>query len=61
MTTEAAEVAVTNGASFTQYRITGTLRAVFNAIETIFKQWLGPLGRPSALLAAMYVLNAIPQ
>ena len=30
-------------------------------IEAIFKQWLGPVGSPSALLAAMYLLNAIPQ
>lgn len=30
-------------------------------IEPIFAKWLGPLGRPSGLLAAMYVLNAIPE
>ena len=30
-------------------------------IETIFNQWLGALGRPSGLLAAMYLLNSIPQ
>ena len=30
-------------------------------IEGIFNQWLGALGRPSGLLAAMYLLNAIPQ
>lgn len=30
-------------------------------IETIFNQYLGGLGRPSGLLAAMYLLNAIPQ
>ena len=30
-------------------------------IETIFNSWLGALGRPSGLLAAMYLLNAIPQ
>jgi ABC-type amino acid transport substrate-binding protein len=30
-------------------------------IETIFGQWLGRLGRPSGLLAAMYLLNAIPE
>ena len=30
-------------------------------IEAIFKQWLGPVGRPTALLAAMFLLNAIPQ
>jgi ABC-type amino acid transport substrate-binding protein len=31
------------------------------AIETVFAQWLGKLGRPSGLLAAMYLLNAIPE
>jgi glutamate/aspartate transport system substrate-binding protein len=30
-------------------------------IETIFMQWLGKLGRPSGLLAAMYLLNSIPE
>jgi len=30
-------------------------------IETIFNLWLGALGQPSGLLAAMYLLNAIPQ
>jgi glutamate/aspartate transport system substrate-binding protein len=30
-------------------------------IETIFAQWLGKLGRPSGLLAIMYVLNSIPE
>ena len=30
-------------------------------IDTIFGQWLGKLGRPSGLLAAMYLLNALPE
>ena len=30
-------------------------------IETIFAQWLGKLGRPTSLLAAMYLLNSIPE
>ena len=30
-------------------------------IETIFNQWLGALGRPSGLLASMYLLNVIPK
>ncbi|MFO1414489.1 MAG: amino acid ABC transporter substrate-binding protein [Burkholderiales bacterium] len=29
-------------------------------IETIYAQWLGPLGRPSSLLAAMFLLYSIP-
>jgi ABC-type amino acid transport substrate-binding protein len=30
-------------------------------IEVIFAQWLGKLGRPTGLLAAMYLLNSIPE
>jgi ABC-type amino acid transport substrate-binding protein len=30
-------------------------------IEAIFAQWLGKLGRPTGLLAAMYLLNSIPE
>jgi len=30
-------------------------------IEEIFAQWLGKLGRPTSLLAAMYLLNSIPE
>jgi len=30
-------------------------------IEGIFAQWLGKLGRPTGLLAAMYLLNSIPE
>lgn len=30
-------------------------------IDAIFGQWMAPLGRPSALLSAMYLLNAIPK
>lgn len=30
-------------------------------LETIFRQWLGKLGRPSGLLAALYLLNAPPE
>jgi glutamate/aspartate transport system substrate-binding protein len=30
-------------------------------IDSIYAKWLGPLGRPSGLLAAMYLLNAIPE
>ena len=34
---------------------------VSGEIETIFEQWLGKLGRPTGLLAAMFLLNAIPE
>jgi glutamate/aspartate transport system substrate-binding protein len=30
-------------------------------IERIFAQWLGPYGRPNGLVAALYILNAIPR
>ncbi len=30
-------------------------------LESIFHQWLGKIGRPSGLLAALYLLNAIPE
>ena len=30
-------------------------------IEVIFNRWLGPLGRPSSLLTALYYLQSIPE
>jgi ABC-type amino acid transport substrate-binding protein len=30
-------------------------------IEQIFAQWLGKLGRPTGILAVMYLLNSIPE
>jgi ABC-type amino acid transport substrate-binding protein len=30
-------------------------------LESIFMAWLGPIGRPSGMIGAMYLLNAIPQ
>jgi glutamate/aspartate transport system substrate-binding protein len=40
--------------ALTQVYVTGD-------IEPIFMKWMGKLGRPSGLLAAMYLLNAIPE
>jgi hypothetical protein len=34
---------------------------VSGEIEVIYNQWLGTLGRPGGLLAAMFLLNAIPR
>jgi len=34
---------------------------VSGEIEAIYNQWMGSLGRPGGLLAAMYLLNAIPR
>ena len=31
------------------------------AIDAIFQRWLAPIGRPSALLNAMFYLNALPE
>jgi ABC-type amino acid transport substrate-binding protein len=43
--------------------VNGALTQVYASgeIEPIFVKWLGKLGRPSGLLAAMYLLNAIPE
>jgi hypothetical protein len=30
-------------------------------MERIFDRWLGKLGRPAGLLAAVYILNIIPE
>jgi ABC-type amino acid transport substrate-binding protein len=30
-------------------------------IETVFDRWLGPLGRPSTLLTALYYLQSLPE
>jgi ABC-type amino acid transport substrate-binding protein len=40
--------------ALTQVYLTG-------GIDPIFAKWLGKLGRPSGLLAAMYLLNSIPE
>ena len=34
---------------------------VSGEIEEIFLKWFGKLGRPSGLLAAMFVLNSVPK
>jgi ABC-type amino acid transport substrate-binding protein len=43
--------------------VNGALTQVYvsGEIEPIFAKWLGKLGRPTGLLAAMYLLNAIPE
>jgi len=55
--------ALPRGDSALRLEVNRALTQVYasGAIEAIFRQWLGPLGRPSGLLAAMYLLNAIPQ
>jgi ABC-type amino acid transport substrate-binding protein len=55
--------AVPRGDSSFRLEVNRALTQVYigGEIESIFGQWLGSLGRPSGLLAAMYLLNAIPQ
>jgi polar amino acid transport system substrate-binding protein/glutamate/aspartate transport system substrate-binding protein len=55
--------AVPRGDSSFRLEVNRALTQVYvgGEIEPIFGQWLGSLGRPSGLLAAMYILNAIPQ
>ena len=59
----AARVRLPRGDSAIRLEVNRALTQVYigGDIETIFNQWLGALGRPSGLLAAMYLLNAIPQ
>jgi ABC-type amino acid transport substrate-binding protein len=55
--------AVPRGDSTYRLEVNKALTRVYTGgeLDTIFKQWFGSLGRPSALLAAMYLLNAIPE
>jgi len=49
-------------ASF-RYEVDRALTQVYASpeIDSIFDRWLGKLGRPTGLLAAMYLLNTIPE
>ncbi len=55
--------AVPRGDSAFRLEVNRALTQVYvsGEIERIFAQWLGTLGKPSGLLAAMYLLNAIPE
>lgn len=55
--------AVPHGDSSFRLAVNSALTQVYagGEIERIFGQWLGKLGRPTGLLAAMYLLNSIPQ
>ena len=55
--------ALPRGDSALRLQVNKALTQVYASgdIETIFMQWLGKLGRPSGLLAAMYLLNSIPE
>ena len=55
--------AVPRGDSAFRLEVNRALTQVYvsGEIERIFAQWLGHLGKPSGLLTAMYLLNAIPE
>ncbi len=55
--------AVPRGDSAFRLEVNRALTQVYvsGEIERIFAQWLGRLGKPSGLLAAMYLLSAIPE
>ncbi len=55
-------LALPRGDSALRLEVNRALTQVYmgGEIETIFANWLGKLGRPSSLLAAMYLLNSIP-
>jgi glutamate/aspartate transport system substrate-binding protein len=55
--------AVPRGDSAFRLEVNRALTQVYTsgAIDRIFDQWLGQFGRPSMLLAAVYLLNTIPE
>jgi glutamate/aspartate transport system substrate-binding protein len=55
-------MALPRGDSALRLEVNRALTQVYvgGEIETIFAQWLGSLGRPTGLLAAMYLLYSIP-
>ena len=55
--------AVPRGDSSFRLAVNTALTQVYASgeIEKVFGPWLGKLGRPSGLLAAMYLLNSSPQ
>jgi ABC-type amino acid transport substrate-binding protein len=59
---EAYAMALPRGDSALRLEVNRALTQVYigGEIETIFGQWLGSLGRPTGLLAAMYLLYSIP-
>ena len=56
-------LALPRGDSRLRLEINKALTQVYMSpdIETIFSQWMGKLGRPSPVLATMYLLNSIPE
>ncbi len=55
--------ALPRGDAALRYEVDRALAQVYASpeIDTIFNRWLGKLGRPTGLLAAVYMLNTIPE
>jgi ABC-type amino acid transport substrate-binding protein len=56
-------IALPRGDSALRLEVNRALTQVYQSgeIETIFANWLGKMGRPTGLLAAMYLLYSIPE
>jgi ABC-type amino acid transport substrate-binding protein len=56
-------IALPRGDAALRLEVNRALTQVYQSgeIETIFATWLGKLGRPTGLLAAMFLLNTIPE
>ena len=56
------QAALPRGDSALRLEVNRALTQVYigGEIDDIFNAWFGKLGRPSGLLAAMYLLNALP-
>lgn len=60
---EPLALALPRGDSALRLEVNKALTQIYigGEIDTVFTTWMGKLGRPSGLLAAMYLLNAIPE
>jgi ABC-type amino acid transport substrate-binding protein len=56
-------LALPRGDSALRLEVNKALTQVYTSpdVEAIFMQWMGKLGRPSPVLALMYLLNSIPE
>lgn len=56
-------LALPRGDSKLRLEVNKALTQIYTSpdIEAIFTQWMGRIGRPSPMLAAMYLLNSIPE
>jgi ABC-type amino acid transport substrate-binding protein len=60
---EPLALALPRGDSALRLEVNKALTRIYagGEIDAIFGQWFGGLGRPTTLLAAMFVLNSIPE